>query len=295
MTLSDVWKYISKYFNPENKEKLVAFAVNLFFAVIIFLIFFTIGKIALNKIKHIRPETESDEEIKLRNLEIPRPNRRDNRNFSQLHRNFIAEFVFYVFILIGVMFAFTKIGFNINTLLVILGSVGIAIAFGFQNLIHQIISGINILVLRYFNVGDIVKIKENVGYIQSFNLINTTIITHNGEILLIPNNLITDDTFMNYTKNDKIFLRLDVSLSSTNRINYPELFDELVEKVSLSRYVIDKRDVYIVVSDMSQPGTKITVNAKIPSSDFFKASNEIRLIVRQTLEEQNVKLLDYSY
>jgi small conductance mechanosensitive channel len=295
MTLSDVWKYISKYFNPENKEKLVAFAVNLFFAVIIFLIFFTIGKIALNKIKHIRPETESNDEIKLRNLEIPRPNRRDNRNFSQLHRNFIAEFVFYGFILIGVMFAFTKMGFNINTLLVILGSVGIAIAFGFQNLIHQIISGINILVLRYFNIGDIVKIKENVGYIQSFNLINTTIITHNGEILLIPNNLITDDTFMNYTKNDKIFLRLDVSLSSTNRINYPELFDELVEKVSLSRYVIDKRDVYIVVSDMSQPGTKITVNAKIPSSDFFNASNEIRLIVRQTLEEQNVKLLDYSY
>lgn len=295
MTLSDVWKYISKYFNPENKEKLVAFAVNLFFAVIIFLIFFTIGKISLNKIKHIRPETESDEEIKLRNLEIPRPNRRDNRNFSQLHRNFIAEFVFYVFILIGVMFAFTKIGFNINTLLVILGSVGIAIAFGFQNLIHQIISGINILVLRYFNIGDIVKIKENVGYIQSFNLINTTIITHNGEILLIPNNLITDDTFMNYTKNDNIFLRLDVSLSSTNRINYPELFDELIKNIRLSKYVIDKRDLYVVVSDMSQPGTKITVNAKIESAEFFKASNEIRLIVRQTLEEQNVKLLDYSY
>ena len=46
---------------------------------------------------------------------------------------------------------------------------------------------------------------------------------------------------------------------------------------------------------MSQPGTKITVNAKIESAEFFNASNEIRLIVRQTLEEQNVKLLDYSY
>ena len=50
MTLSDVWKYLFKFFNSENKEKLVYFVVNIFFAVIIFLIFYTIARIALNKI-----------------------------------------------------------------------------------------------------------------------------------------------------------------------------------------------------------------------------------------------------
>lgn len=295
MTLSDVWKYLSKFFNSENKEKIVYFVVNVFFAVIIFLIFYTIARIVLNKIQYVKSDKEPTEKRELRNLEIPSPNQGDNRNFSQLYRNFIANFVFYVIILIGLIFAFTKMGFNISTFLVILGSIGIAIAFGFQNLIQQIISGIIILLFKYFNLGDLVKVKSDIGYVQDFNLINTTIITNKGEVIVIPNNSITVDSFMNYTKNDQIYITLDVSLSSNNRINYPELLQGLVQQVRQSTYTIDKREVYAVVSDMSGVGTTITVKVKISSADFFGASNDIRLIIRQTLEEENVKLLDNYY
>ena len=295
MTLSDVWKYLSSFFNSENKEKLVYFVVNVFFAVIIFLIFYTIARIVLNKIQYVKSDKEPTKKRELRNLEIPTPSQGDNRNFSQLYRNFIANFVFYVIILIGLIFAFTKMGFNISTFLVILGSIGVAIAFGFQNLIQQIISGIIILLFQYFNLGDLVKVKSDIGYVQDFNLINTTIITNKGEVIVIPNNSITVDSFMNYTKNDEIYITLDVSLSSNNRINYPELLQGLVQQVRQSTYTIDKREVYAVVSDMSGVGTKITVKVKIASADFFEASNDIRLIIRQTLEEENVKLLDNYY
>ena len=295
MTLSDVWKYLSNFFNSENKEKLVYFIVNVFFAVIIFLIFFTIARIALNKIQYVKSDKEPTEKKELRNLEIPSPSQGDNSNFSQLYRNFIANFVFYVILLIGLIFAFTKMGFNISTFLVILGSIGVAIAFGFQNLIQQIISGIIILLFQYFNLGDLVKIKSDIGYVQDFNLVNTTIITNRGEVIVIPNNTITVDSFMNYTKNDQIYLLLEASLSANNRINYPELLQLLVQKVRQSTYTLDKNEVYAVILDMSGVGTKIGVKVKIASADFFKASSAIRLIIRQTLEEENVKLLDNYY
>jgi small-conductance mechanosensitive channel len=295
MTLSNFTTYISKYVNVDFKEKIVSIIVNLFFAVIIFLIFFTIGKIALNKIKYIKDDKQPSKNRKLIDLEIPIPRQDANNNFSQLYRNFIANFVFYVLILIGLIFAFTKMGFNISTFLVILGSVGIAIAFGFQNLIQEIISGILILIFRYFNLGDLVKVKGDIGYILDFNLINTTIMTNSGEVIIIPNNTITTDAFTNYTKNDEIFLIIDVSLSTNNRINYPELFQELTQQVSKSNYVIDKKKIYVSVLDMSGVGTKIGVKVKIASASFFTARSNVRLIVRQTLEEQNIKLLDNYY
>jgi small-conductance mechanosensitive channel len=119
--------------------------------------------------------------------------------------------------------------------------------------------------------------------------------TINGEIILIPNNIITDEVFMNYTKNDTIFLRINVSLSSNNNTNYPELFEKIKDNVRLSQYIYDKREVYVVISDLSQPGTRITVNAKVESADFFNASGDIRLRIRQTLQEYNIKLLDLDY
>jgi len=288
-------RFISKYLQYINKEKIVNFSVNIVFAIIIFLFFYTIAKISFNKIKKINLNRKPTEDRELNNLEIPRPNQEDNRNFSQLHRKFLAQFVFYILILIGVIFAFTKIGLNINTFLVILGTIGFGLAFGLQNLIQQIISGITILLFQYFNLGDLIEINANIGYVKKFNLLNTTIITSSGEIIIIPNNLITTESLINYTKNDKIYVLVKVSISSNNRINFPELLQKLREQVKLSNFIIDKNEVSSLILDISGVGTTIAVRAKIESSNFFSAQSNIRLIIRQTLEDEDVKLLDNYY
>jgi len=288
-------RFISKYLQSIDKEKIVNFSVNIVFAIIIFLFFYTIAKICFNKIKKINFNRKPTEDRELNNLEIPRPNQEDNRNFSQLHRKFLAQFVFYILILIGVIFAFTKIGLNINTFLVILGTIGFGLAFGLQNLIQQIISGITILLFQYFNLGDLIEINANIGYVKKFNLLNTTIITSSGEIIIIPNNLITTESLINYTKNDKIYVLVKVSISSNNRINFPELLQKLREQVKLSNFIIDKNEVSSLILDISGVGTTIAVRAKIESSNFFSAQSNIRLIIRQTLEDEDVKLLDNYY
>lgn len=273
-------KFISKYLQSIDKEKIVNIFVNIVFAIIIFLFFYTIAKISFNKIKKINLNRELSEDRELNNLQIPRPNQQDNRNFSQLHRKFLAQFVFYILVLIGIIFAFTRIGFNINTFLVILGTAGIGLAFGFQNLIQQIISGIIILLLRY---------------VKRFNLLNTTIITNDGEIIIIPNNLITTESFANYTKNDNIYISIKVSISSNNRSNFPELLQKLREQAKLSHFIINKNYVLSEIYDMSGIGTTLVVRAKIESSNYFSAQSNIRLIIRQTLEDEEVKLLDNYY
>ena len=288
-------KFISKYLQSIDKEKIVNISVNIVFAIIIFLFFYTIAKISFNKIKKINLNKEPAEDRELNNLEIPKPNQQDNRNFSQLHRKFLAQFVFYILVLIGLIFAFTKIGFNINTFLVVLGTVGIGLAFGFQNLIQQIISGIIILLFRYFNLGDLIEVKSDIGYVKRFNLINTTIITSSGEIIIIPNNLITTESFTNYTKNDKIYVLVKVSISSNNRINFPELLQKITDQVKQSNFVIEKEKVSSSIYDISGIGTTLAVRAKIDSSNFFSAQSNIRLIVRQTLEDEEIKLLDNYY
>jgi len=290
--MQNIMKNISEYFRSISKEKIITGIVNIFLAIIIFLFFYTIAKISLKNIEKINFNKSNE---KNNNLKIPKPNRQDNENFSKIHRKFIGELVFYIIIIIGVFFALSRVGFNVSSLLVILGTIGFAIAFGLQNLIQQIISGITILVFKYFNLGDLIKVKSDIGYVKQFNLINTTIMTDNGEEIIIPNNIITTDFFMNYTKNNVIFGIVEVSLSSNNKINYPVLFEKIKNRVSLSTFVINKNELFVNVYDMTGPGTKISIKAKIESANYFNSLNNIRLIVRQTLEEEGVKLLDNFY
>jgi small-conductance mechanosensitive channel len=294
--MSYIINFFSKYYNSINKEKIVHSAVNFLFSIIIFILFYTIAKISVNKIQKInvnKKEKVNDDLI------IPKPNSEDNQNFSQLHRKFLAELIYYILIFIGIIFALTKLGVNISSLLVILGTIGVGLALGFQNFVKEIISGIVILVLNYFNLGDLIKVNDNIGYVQKFNLTNTTIITYFGETIIIPNSLISSDSLTNITKNKAIFVSINVALSNNQKLNYPELLNMISEKVRLSKFVIDKNEVVTTVLDMArvietgEAGTTIAIRAKIESAYYFKAMNNIRLIIRQTLEDEDIKLFDY--
>ena len=288
--------FISRFYKSINKEKIVYSIVNIVFAIIIFFIFYTIAKISFNKIKKVDVKKILNEKKENDDLKIPKPNPEDSKAFSQLHRKFFAELIFYILILIGIIFSLNKVGVNMNTFMVILGTIGFAIAFGLQNFIQEIVSGIAILILRYFNLGDIIKVKDTIGYVKKFNLTNTTIITYFGEIIIVPNSLIISDLFINITKNKIIFVMIPAKLSNTNKTNYPELLEKLAEKVKLSKFVIDKNEVVATIKDMAdEAGTTVGVKAKIESVNYFKAQNNIRLIMRQTFEDEEIVLLDWSY
>jgi small-conductance mechanosensitive channel len=294
--LKNIMDFISRFYKSINKEKIVYSIVNIVFAIIIFFIFYTIAKISFNKIKKVDVKKILNEKKENDDLKIPKPNPEDSKAFSQLHRKFFAELIFYILILIGIIFSLNKVGVNMNTFMVILGTIGFAIAFGLQNFIQEIVSGIAILILRYFNLGDIIKVKDTIGYVKKFNLTNTTIITNFGEIIIVPNSLITSDLFINITKNKIIFVMIPAKLSNTNKTNYPELLEKLAEKVKLSKFVIDKNEVVATIKDMAdEAGTTVGVKAKIESVNYFKAQNNIRLIMRQTFEDEEIVLLDWSY
>ena len=81
-------------FDQIMKSNIINTGVNIIFAIIIFLIFYTIGKILLNKIKYVKPN-KKDKNKPVKNLVIPKPNEEYNREFSLLYREFVANFVFY--------------------------------------------------------------------------------------------------------------------------------------------------------------------------------------------------------
>jgi len=294
--IKNIKNFFSKYYNSVNKEKIVHTIVNIVFAIIIFIIFYTIAKVIFNKIKNANLKKITKEKNETTNIEIPKPNPTDSKNLSQLHKKFIAEIVFYLLIFIGIIFSLNIVGINMNSLLVILGTIGFAIAFGLQKFVEEIISGISILVLNYFNFGDIIKIKDTIGYVKNFNLTNTTIITNFGEIIIVPNSLVTSDLFTNITKFKEIFVLIPAKLSNTNKINYPKLLEKLKEKVNQSKFIIDKNSTVAIIRDMADDaGTTVAIKAKVESVNYFASQANIRLIMRQTFEDENIVLLDWSY
>jgi small conductance mechanosensitive channel len=220
----------------------------------------------------------------------------DKNNHKIIYEAF-SKISFYFILTGGVLFVLVKLGFNLNTILVVMSSVGLALALALQESIKNITSGIMILFMEYYEIGDLIDTDGKVGYIDSFNLFNTAIKNLDGHIITVPNMEIINKPLTNFYKSTNAYVSFLVNVSNYDKkVDINEISNKIVKILQEKcQYVIDKNDVHASVSDLSTTGTILKVKFSIESRNYIAAKNDGMNIVRETIKENGIFLLDYYY
>jgi small-conductance mechanosensitive channel len=78
-------------------------------------------------------------------------------------------------------------GVDTPTLLIGAGIVGLAISFGAQSLIEDVIAGLFIIFEKQFKIGDVIQVGETRGYVIDIGIRTTSIEDVYGDILIVNN------------------------------------------------------------------------------------------------------------
>jgi small conductance mechanosensitive channel len=119
-----------------------------------------------------------------------------------------------------VIFALATLGVNTGPLLAGAGVIGIAVGFGSQRLVQDIINGLFILLSDAVRVGDVVDLGGRSGVVEAISMRTVTLRSYSGDVHTIPYSTI--DVVTNMTK-DFSFAVLDVAVS------YREDVDRVME------------------------------------------------------------------
>lgn len=124
---------------------------------------------------------------------------------------------------LGLMIALSKLGVNVAPLLASAGIVGLAVGFGAQSLVKDVISGFFVLVEDQYGVGDTVEIGAHTGVVERMNLRITQIRTVSGQLVTIPNGTLT--TVINHSKDwSRSILEIGVAYDTD-----PDLAERVIE------------------------------------------------------------------
>lgn len=189
--------YITKKFNTFF-ENFVDNIPTLLTSIFIFIIFYIIAEyyksvIIPQKTKLIKSEIEME-------LEQEQSPYNNDLIYYQL-----SWLVYYSIIIFGLLVSLVNLGFNVATIITLLGSIGFALALALQDSVKNIISGIYIGINKLFKIGDIVSLKPlgninaTYGRIIDFSLYYTTIVDNNNVISMIPNSIIQSNILTNIT------------------------------------------------------------------------------------------------
>lgn len=177
-------------------------------------------------------------------------------------------------------------GINTTSMIATLGIGSLALSFGAQSLVKDIINGIFLIVEDQYRVGDIVEIVGIEGYVQILGIRTTQIKDFAGNIHTIPNGKI--DIITNKSRGDmraRVDIPLDISVD-------PDLFiSELKEKLSYLKNdprLTKETDIW-GVSRNRDNGYDVTVCVFTRPGDQFELEYEVRKKVVELFNEKNIK------
>ncbi|WP_232324914.1 mechanosensitive ion channel family protein [Halobacillus mangrovi] len=154
--------------------------------------------------------------------------KRREATLNKLILNTLSYVVYFVaFIMILETFTI-----NIGALLAGAGVAGLAIGFGAQNLVRDVISGFFIIFEDQFSVGDYIRTSGVEGFVEEVGLRTCKVKAWTGEVHILPNGNVTQVT--NYSVHNSIAV-VDVSVAYEENIEKAEqailqLLEELPDR-----------------------------------------------------------------
>jgi moderate conductance mechanosensitive channel len=105
----------------------------------------------------------------------------------------VSRVVLIVFLVLTIS---PELGFDMRAVLAGAGILGLAVGFGAQSLVKDVISGFFILFEDQFGVGDVVKIGDFTGVVERMTLRATALRNLEGQVHVVPNGNIQNVTVM---------------------------------------------------------------------------------------------------
>ncbi|NLC70844.1 MAG: mechanosensitive ion channel [Desulfuromonadaceae bacterium] len=137
---------------------------------------------------------------------------------------------------------------EMNTLVALSATVGVAFGLGSQELVKNVLAGVMVLIDRPFRVGDMIRVNSFYGEVVQIGLATSRIHTFDDSIISIPNGLLLNTPVSN-SNSGELTEQVVIEFSLPAHIDVGEIKELMEEAALCSPYVYRKKPVVVLVED----------------------------------------------
>ena len=206
----------------------------------------------------------------------------------------LVEAIWRILVIVTVALSLIKIFFpavDLTPLFASAGIVGIAIAFGSQQLVKDFLTGIFIISENQYRVGDYVTINDADGRVERIGTRSTVIRDDNGNVHYLPNGSIIHviNKTMGYSKVHFTLLLdassdLDSAISVINQVG-----DKLAESEKWKPKILSAPQ-FSSIGALTGSSIEVTIAGKTQPSDQWSITAEMRKRLLKEFDKNGIKL-----
>ncbi len=206
--------------------------------------------------------------------------------------NLIKQVAYYAIWALGLLVAVDALGFQPQTVVAGLGLTGLALGFALKDIISNFVSGLLILTLRPFQLGDQIVVGETEGSVERIELRATQIRTYDGRLVLVPNAELFTSRVTNNTASP--MRRATVPLYLGYGADLPRAVEVLRAAAAATDGVLAEPPVAVRVRELGQAdlGLEVRFWADSRRSDFTATQAAVRASLVAALQDGGIPLPD---
>lgn len=193
--------------------------------------------------------------------------------------------------LFGLLSALNTLGLPTASVVAIGSLAGLAITFGSQNLIKDLVNGFFILAEDQYAIGDVIDLGQAKGLVENLTMRVTQLRSGSGELVTVPNSSITQ--VKNLTRSwSRVEWAIDVAYHTD-----PDQALAVLRAVAQTFYndpawhdKITAEPTVLGIDSVSHSGLTITVWIQTEPAEQWAVGREFRLRVRRALAEHGIEI-----
>jgi len=199
----------------------------------------------------------------------------------------LASIIRYTGFILTLVVALSQFGVQTTSIIAVLGAAGLAIGLALQGTLSNVASGIMLLLLRPFSVGDWIETNSISGTVREIGLFATQIDTFDNIYITVPNSSIWSATIINNSRHQIRRMDLDIGIGYNSDLN--EVERALITLTKDKRILSDPEPQFLVV-DYADSAILVRLRLYAQYEDFFALNWDLKRRLKPLLDAHNIEI-----
>lgn len=180
------------------------------------------------------------------------------------------------------------LGVPMTSMLAVLGAAGLAIGLALKDSLSNIASGVMLVALRPFRVGDIVTIGGVSGKVELINMFQTRLRGADNQTVTLPNALITADSIVNLTPDAMRRIELVIGIGYDDDIDQARAI--VLEILRADPRVLGEPAPDVLVYALAESSVDLGIRCHVANADWFATKCELTERIKKAFDGAGVTI-----
>ncbi|GAC1455850.1 MAG: hypothetical protein NVSMB7_17470 [Chitinophagaceae bacterium] len=158
------------------------------------------------------------------------------------------------------------VGFGMTLFTTLIAGFSVAAGLALSGTLQNFASGVLILLLKPYKVGDNVVSQGQEGMVSSIQLFYTVILTFDNKTVIVPNSKLSNEIILNLSRQGK--RRVDIELKFKYAIEYEKIKAAVTSCFQSLDNILKEPALRIGVSKLDTDNFSVIINTWIPAHGF---------------------------